>query len=306
MMKGWVGLLLLAGCEGPILPSAGVALRVAPMAEGDKAPSLLVLADGETLAIGAFVDHESGVVRCTGTLFETGDSLRHVVTARHCFEREDDLARFRFVTMDGLARGDEGVALGRFTPHPEVDVGVVELAEDVVGARPFGLVEVGVEELLGETLEVAGAGLGSEGLMRFGRFEVTAVSETRLEVVGGRSRQCAGDSGGPWFAVSDGVGEIAAVASTSASSCGNPAFGVRLDRVAMWLAEVSAEPEPEPEPEPGPEAEVEPGPELVVEQGDAGSGDGQGCAGGSWPLWGYAIFWAARFRTNGGRRADRW
>ncbi|HRE90998.1 MAG TPA: hypothetical protein PK095_17885, partial [Myxococcota bacterium] len=131
-MRGWIGLFFLMGCEGPILPPAGVALRVAPMAEGDEAPSLLVFADGERLAIGAFVDHESGVVRCTGTLFETGEAPRHVVTARHCFEREDDLARFRFVTMDGLARGDEGVAIGQFTAHPEVDVGVVELVEDVV------------------------------------------------------------------------------------------------------------------------------------------------------------------------------
>lgn len=300
MRKGWIGLLLLMGCEGSILPSAGVALRVAPMADGDEAPSLLVLAEGETLAIGAFVDRESEVVRCTGVLFETGESLRHVVTARHCFEREPDLARFRFVTMDGLGGGDEGIALGRFSPHPEVDVGVVELAEDVVGARPFAVLETGVDELVGEALEVAGAGLGSAGAMRFGRFEVTAVSATRLEVVGARSRQCAGDSGGPWFAVSDGIGEIAAVASTSASSCGNPAFGVRLDRVAGWLAEVSSEPEPEPGPEPEPEPEPEPDTEPVEpERG------GQGCAGGAFSVWGYVIFWVIRFGANGGRRADR-
>jgi hypothetical protein len=128
------------------------------------------------------------------------------------------------------------------------------------------------------------------------------VSETRLEVVGARSRQCAGDSGGPWFAVTDGVGEIAAVASTSASSCGNPAFGVRLDRVADWLAEVSSPPEP------GSEPEEETTPETVEvaepERQERGAEEG-GCTGGAFGMWGYAIFGAALFRPNGARRANR-
>lgn len=211
---------------------------VGPLQDGHEAPQRRELAHDERLALGAFV--VDGVVRCTAALIEVGRDARFAMTARHCFEREPDLSAFRFVSMDALARGD-GVALAKVWPHPDVDAALVMLTEPIAGARPFAMMESDAAALIDTELEVAGAGLGSGGAMRFGVFDVVDVSATRIEVRSDTSGQCAGDSGGPWF--SD-QGEIVAVASTSAPSCGNPAFGVRLDRLVGWVAAHTELPDP--------------------------------------------------------------
>lgn len=268
--RGLVGVVLVGlGCACDVrvedAKAGGIAELAAPLMGGTEAPTALSLDRDERRALGAFV--VDGGVRCTTALIEVGRDARFAVTARHCFEREASLEGFRYVSMDelGLEGDGVGVALKNAWSHPEVDLALVELSTSVAGARPFVFAEGGVDGLVGERLEVAGAGLGSGGEMRFGLFEVVDVDTARVEVHG-EVGQCSGDSGGPWFRVEDGVGELVAVTSTSAPNCGNPAFGVRLDAVAGWVRALTEE------------VQVEWAPTVLV--GVDKGGDPRGCAQG--------------------------
>jgi len=317
VMTPWVGygaavmalVAAVAACD-PGDPSA-YASRSAALTGGSDAPTLVALTAGQHLALGAIVADE--VVRCTGALV----SERHMLIAAHCLRGEDDLARFEVVLAPELLAPERGDARGRtmaaVEAHASLDVALATLSEAVAGAEPFALATDPPDALLDHALEVAGAGLGSGGAMKFGVFIVTGVEPTRLRVaVEAPLGQCSGDSGGPWLEPWLDGARIVAVSSTSAPSCGGPAYGVRADVLAAWVDEVVAR-----RSAPAPIAErivVYPHPRhgaAPAEPGDPAV-EAMGCAGGPapWPLIaiaGWLVASCRHRRARGGTdRARNW
>lgn len=235
------GVLLLVGlaaCSGVEAPGDVLAAGQ-PLQGGTASPQVVTLSGGQRRALGAFF--ANGVPFCTGWLA----AARHVVTAGHCFPAATHLDGVDFVVqVEGGA--PLVLPLVAVTQHPTLDVSVVLLGADALGAEP---VPVNVDPLsaaeLGKPVEVAGAGVGTNPALgiSFGIFSVRAVEAERITIDAEAPRgPCRGDSGGPYLMDFEGSVRVVALESEGAADCQGPNWGVRTDVFAAWLAELVATP----------------------------------------------------------------
>lgn len=230
------------------------ALAILPIACGSPSPeecrvetvsSALVGGTSHTGYLGLSGAQESAVVAIT---FEAGAATgpanlcsgvalgrSALVTAAHCF---DTPAANLLVTGAGWRRAlaFADVVIHR---HEALDVAIVEAAAlDAPLALPFA--RVGEAANVGDTAEVAGAGVrddGTAGEIEFGVASVTAVADDSLTVeLLGPGGPCGGDSGGPLLrrGAAGGV-EVLGILSEGAPTCQGPDRYVRLDKLQAWL-----------------------------------------------------------------------
>ena len=238
--------LSLLACEGSV-DELSLGQRADPIRNGTREPQTLELSEGQKLAIGWL--HSPGRAWqnfCTGTLV----APRVVMTARHCIDgqRQGNVAfglglmpNQPFATLDILSTH----------AHPDRDAAILILTEDALERydelEPIPINRTPIpREVIGREIEAAGYG-ETYDRSRSGRyFAAVQLSEVtdREVIVDGRGEQgiCFGDSGGPVIMeVETGRPVVLGVESWGDPSC----FGVdhltRLDTLAPWIDEVTAE-----------------------------------------------------------------
>lgn len=240
LMPGAVG----CGADSPAEDDAW-AWQTQRIVNGTRAPRAASLDAGERLAIAYFhLTDSPGVAWCTGTMI----TPRRLLTARHCLEQyPPGQVAVSFGPQPSESYGSIALAGGRFFPHPDLDIAVVELpqaATDLVpGLRPLVVNREPLgEAVLGERFDVAGHGrTNTDEVGLF--FALVRISELRDDqvVVDGEGQEglCFGDSGGPLIVTraSDFRPVVLAVESGGESSCVGRDVMVRTDAVAEWIEE---------------------------------------------------------------------
>ena len=250
-----LGLVFSFSACAPPVEELSLGQRSDPIRNGTRAPQTLELTEGQQLAVGWL--HSRGRAWqnfCTGTLV----APRLVMTARHCVDgqRQDSIAfgiglmpNQPFAVLDVLSAHS----------HPQRDAALLVLTEDAVERHPelepipFNRSALS-QDLIGRQIEAAGYG-ETYDRSRSGRyFAAVALSQvTPTEViVDGRGEQgiCFGDSGGPVIMeIEEGQPAVLGVESWGDPSCVGIDHLTRLDVLADWIDEVSAEALRPPDPE---------------------------------------------------------
>jgi MYXO-CTERM domain-containing protein len=218
-------------------------------------------------SVGLLRDQGGGF--CTGTLV----GKRTVLSAAHCIF--PDLA-YSF-ELGGKsypvvrARAHAGYTIEReFDQH---DIGVFILGETPpVDPTPIA----GRAPSVGQEVTLVGFGVSGEeqddgGVKRIGKNRIEWVRPTEIGWTGtaASSTSCYGDSGGPSFAVQDGVEVQVGIVSRGTGACGEGEIDTRVDAYRAWLAHeslgdllVGGLPEP-PAERPAPERVTLPAPGAV-------------------------------------------
>lgn len=240
---GWMGLCLVGCAEQPQEPEA-LATQHQEVIRGTREPSLVSMTEGQKMAIGYL--HQGGsrsAFFCSGTVI----APRLVATARHCTE---DGAPLGFAL--GLEPGpnNTSVAAEGIYNHPQLDVSVVVLSEDIVARAPgltpitFNRQAMGAQDS-GQRVEVGGYGETRDFSRTgrwFGALDIAQVEATSFIVYGdGQRGFCFGDSGGPVLMQRNGQPSLVAIISaTQDESCLGYGFVERLDVLSDWLDTIAS------------------------------------------------------------------
>lgn len=198
---------------------------------GTVLPSYVPLTPQQMPAIGSFAT-------CSGTLI----TPTWVITAKHC-----NLATSsrEFCVGYDPAAPDQCFAPRRIIDHPDVDMTLVELTEDVRTRLP-DLTPLGVmldrmgSEWIGRRAEAAGYGeteTGSLGTRYFTAEPIVSLDNGYVTIDGqGRRGVCFGDSGGPVLIIADdGAIRVAGVLSNGDESCLGRDNFTRTDLHTDWI-----------------------------------------------------------------------
>ncbi len=233
----------------PPLDTSASAIR-----NGTREPRVVPLSEGEKLAIGWL--HAAGWAEgnfCTGTVI----GPRVVATAKHC--TADQTATeigFSVGLLPTQPNGTFGVA--EVHEHPQHDVALLILEQDVIGAVP-ALVPIAFnratldDSIIGREVEASGYGETFDP-SRTGRYfaavELIQVDPVFVRVDGrGRQGICFGDSGGPVLTTgADGTAVVLGVEHGGDSSCLGVDALTRLDVVAGWIDGIATTVRPGEEP----------------------------------------------------------
>lgn len=182
-------------------------------------------------------------VTCSGVLV----GPRLVVTAAHCIERARPDTIEVFVGHDVQGDGTFlGVSALRTDPGydpmtGEHDIALVFLAEPS-SVAPYALPTIALDTLApGTPLRAVGFGVTARlaqdaGIKREGTLALGAVRAGSFDATPAPSLTCDIDSGGPLFAMLDGVEQLVGITVSGDVACETTAFQVRVDAVAAYIA----------------------------------------------------------------------
>jgi hypothetical protein len=199
---------------------------------GTVEPTAMPLAPEQIRAIGS-------LGMCSGTLI----APRWVLTARHCPLEPGDA----FCIGREHDRPNVCIQARQITPHPSLDLALIELDEDATrqmgGVTPIPVLDELMEcDRLGQTAEAAGYGTTPTtefGARFFTAEPIVGLWHDSLVVHGHWARGlCRGDSGGPVMVVaSDGSVRVAGALSSGDPSCRGRDVFTRTDMVSDWIAD---------------------------------------------------------------------
>lgn len=196
-------------------------------------PSYVPLTAQQMPAIGSFS-------QCSGTLVKPN----WVITAKHC-GLSAGVQPFCFGNDPGAP--NHCISSVRVVDHPDVDLTLVELAEDarvrLPGVAPLGvMLDAMGDEWIGRRAEAAGYGLtevGTLGTRYFTSEPIVSLTGGFVTIDGqGQRGVCFGDSGGPVLIIADnGTVRVAGVLSKGDESCLGRDHFTRTDLNLGWIEE---------------------------------------------------------------------
>lgn len=236
---------LFVGCVSGEDDSSSLGRTEQAIFNGQRAPRVVPLSEGQTLAIGWM--HFAGDPAsqfCSGTLI----TPRVVATAKHCTQGEQaaNLA-FAFGVTAETVQGS--IQVSAIYEHDTVDAALLLLAEDATASVP-GIIPIAANRApldqgyVGREVEAAGYGRTQVGDGQGRFFAVVQLVDFDAEylTVDGRGREgiCFGDSGGPVLTVdANGVPVVLGVEARGAETCVDQDHLTRLDAIAAFIDSVT-------------------------------------------------------------------
>jgi hypothetical protein len=197
---------------------------------GTLLPSYVPLTAQQMPAIGSFR-------LCSGTLI----TPTWVITAKHCGLNDG----VQFCIGYDPDAPDQCISSLRVVNHPDVDMTLVELAEDartrLPEVTPLGvMLDPMGEEWIGRLAEAAGYGetqVGTLGTRYFTSEPIVSLERGYVTIDGqGQRGVCFGDSGGPVLIIADdGTVRVAGVLSNGDESCLGRDNFTRTDLELAWI-----------------------------------------------------------------------
>jgi hypothetical protein len=237
-----IGLSMMSACEeAKRIPDCGIEFARQAIVFGKD--SIAGLTETERNAIGKIEIpiSESFTRLCSGFLV----APRWFMTARHCLADIEASSSSQVRVLFGAKPPNVTLGVLNWSLHPDADFALVEL-ETASTIAPLRYARYLPEEFSVEAAAIAGYGLtetGRNGELRFAVEDVVEVnaSEIRVRGVGFETGACAGDSGGPLFALGGRVPVVLGILSKGSDICLGIDVYVRLDAVGDWI-EAVAEP----------------------------------------------------------------
>lgn len=176
---------------------------------------------------------------CTATLI----GKKTVLTAAHCVSPG---ASHTFTTDDGVKH-----LSAKVVRHPSYnsyqitnDVAVIILqTEPAIAPMPINI----TPPSSGLEVTIVGFGKTSEysedaGVKRMAKNKISSVKTTQFTIAGSSTlgNLCNGDSGGPSYAIVNGVEVDIGVHSTKSGACGSGSTDMRVDAYADWITQTAA------------------------------------------------------------------
>ncbi len=219
----------------------------APIVNGSRDPTNVILSQSQMRAIG-YLAYASGENFCTGTLI----SARIVITARHCIDGVSASRTYFGIGVDP-ENPDALLPVQEIHAHPSVDFAVLFLGADAldqgISVTPLDMNrETLSSDWIGRWVDASGYGQTySDATGRFfASVELIAYDNAPdwdISVDGhGIQGICYGDSGGPilWQADVDSPVLVLGTEQYGDSSCVDRDYLTRVDYVADWVDEITA------------------------------------------------------------------